>query len=109
MPSTSPERPFSDAYLIAYSEEHVFYEFDMFLWVAQVCGRGAKLAAPTEADTTRLSNVLIEAFVVHLRNVIDFLYLDKPKKTDVVAADFFAPGGWEGLRPPISATLDSAT
>lgn len=108
MPSTSPQRPFSDAYLLAYSDEHIFYEFDMFLWLAQVCGKGAKLGAPTAADATRLSNVLIEAFVVHLRNVIDFLYLEKPKKTDVIAADFYAPGGWEALRSAISATLESA-
>jgi len=108
MPSISPERPFSDAYLMSYSEEHVFYEFDMFLWLAQVCGRGTTLAAPSQADTARLSNVLIEAFVVHLRNVIDFLYLEKPKKTDVIAADFFAPGAWERLHPLISAALESA-
>jgi hypothetical protein len=108
MPSSSPARPFSDAYLVAYSEEHVVYEFGMFLWLAQVCGSGAKLGAPSAADGTRLSNVLIESFVVHLRNVIDFLYLDRPKATDVVAADFFDPGAWERLRPAISGTLETA-
>jgi hypothetical protein len=108
MPSSSPARPFSDAYLVAYSEEHVVYEFDMFLWLAQVCGSGAKLGAPSAADAARLSNVLIECFVVHLRNVIDFLYLDRPKATDVVAADFFDPGAWERLRPAISGTLETA-
>lgn len=108
MPSRSLARPFSDAYLVTYSEEHVVYEFDMFLWLAQVCGSGARLWAPSPADAARLHNVLIESIVVHLRNVIDFLYLDKPKATDVVAADFFAPGAWEGLRPAISVTLEAA-
>jgi hypothetical protein len=108
MPSSSPPRPFGDQYLLAYSEEHVVYEFDMFLWLARVCGSGARLGAPTATDAARLSNVLIESFVVHLRNVIDFLYLDRPKPTDVVAADFFDPSVWEGLRPAISATLESA-
>lgn len=99
MPSSSPARPFSDAYLVAYSKEHVVYEFDMFLWLAQVCGSGAKLGAPSAADAARLSNVLIESFVVHLRNVIDFLYLDRPKATDVIAADFFDPGAWRDSGP----------
>jgi len=106
--STSAQRPFTDAYLLAYSDEHVFYEFDMFLWLAQVCGKGTKLGASKVADTTRLNNVLIEAFAVHLRNVIDFLYLEKPRKNDVIAADFYVPGGWEVLRPAISTTLESA-
>ena len=108
MPSTSPGRPYSDAYLLAYSDEHLFYECDMFLWLARVCGQGTKLGAPSAADATRMSNVLIEGFVVHLRNVIGFLYLDNPKKTDVVAADFCTTGTWVAARPAISATLESA-
>ncbi len=108
MPSSPPKRPFSDTYLLAYSEEHVAYEFDMFLWLAHMCGSGAGLGAPSAADVTRLNNVLIESFAVHLRNVVDFLYLDSPKPTDVVAADFFDPGVWERLRPVITATLQAA-
>ena len=108
MSSAPPARPFSDAYLLAYSAEHVAYEFDMFLWLAKVMAAGASLAAPTPAETTRLNNVLIEGFVVHLRNVIDFLYLDNPKPTDVVAADFFAPSAWQSMRPAMSATLQAA-
>jgi hypothetical protein len=76
--------------------------------LAQVCGFGAKLAAPNATDAARLSNALIESFVVHLRNVTNFLYLDKPKATDVVAADSFDPGVWTSLRPAISATLKNA-
>jgi len=102
------ERPYSDAYLSAYSDEHLFYECDMFFWLTQVCGSGARLGAPTASDATRMNNVLIEGFAVHLRNVIDFLYLDNPKKTDVVAADFCPPGTWVTVRPSISVTLQSA-
>lgn len=108
MSSSSPARPFSDAYLMAYSDEHVVYEFDMFLWLAQVCGSGLKIGAPSAADATRLSNVRIESFVVHLRNVIEFLYPRSPRSTDVVAADFFDPDVWDGLRPTISGTLEVA-
>jgi hypothetical protein len=106
--SSLVERPYTDAYLLAYSDEHVFYECDMFLWLAQVCGGGAKLGAPSVPDATRLNNVLIEAFVIHLRNVVDFLYLDRPKKTDVVAADFCTASSWAATRPAISAALDAA-
>ncbi len=101
--------PFSDAYLVAYSAEHLAYEFDMFLWLADVCGNPlVRLGAPSSADGTHLGNALIESFVVHLRNVIDFLYLDRPKPTDVVAGHFFDPNVWHGLRPPISSTLEAA-
>lgn len=109
VPSASPVRPFSDSYLLGYSAEHVVYEFDMFLWLAAVCSNPlVTLGAPTPADATRLSNVLIEAFVVHLRNIIDFLYPNRLQRTDVVAEDFFAPNAWQSLRPAISSTMDAA-
>jgi hypothetical protein len=41
----------------------------------------------------RINNSLIESFVVHLRNLIDFLYL-QATGTDVVAEDFFPAQGW---------------
>jgi len=106
---TPPARPFDDPYLLEYSAEHVKYEFDMFLWLAQVCGNSAvRLGAPSAADGNRLSNVLIESFAVHVRNVIDFLYLGNPKPTDVVAADFFASEEWAKIRPCISPRLSAA-
>jgi hypothetical protein len=55
-----------------------------------------------------LRNAVIEDFVIHLRNLIDFLYLDRPQPTDVVAADFFAARRWESLRPPITNSLEAA-
>jgi hypothetical protein len=94
---------------LAYSDEHVAYEIDMFFWLAEVCGSPSlRLGAASAADTTRLNNVLIEGFVVHLRNVIDFLYLEKPKPTDVVAADFLPTGVWDSLRPAICSSLEAA-
>ena len=105
MGTPAPTRPYDDAYLQAYSDEHVSYEFDMFLWSARLCASGAQLQAPSPPDATRLNNVLVEGFVVHLRNVIDFLYLERPQATDVVAADFCATGAWQ---PTISETLEAA-
>jgi hypothetical protein len=103
-----PTRPFSDQYLFDYSNEHVAYEVDHFFWLAQILGAGSLvLGAPSPEDGARLNNILIEGFVIHLRNVIDFLYV-KPQPTDVVAEDFFSPGDWQKLRPSITATLDAA-
>jgi hypothetical protein len=110
VPSSTPvRRPFADRYLTAYSAEHIVYEIDMFFWLAELCGNALPgLAAPSAADTTRLRNALIEAFVVHFRNLIDFLYLDKLMATDVVADDFFPPGAWGKLRPAITSNLEAA-
>jgi len=102
-------RPFPDPYLLEYSAEHLKYEFDMFSWLGRVCGNATvQIGAPTAADATRLNNVLIESFAVHIRNVIDFLYIDTPQPTDVVAADFLPAGAWGKIRPPISVTLEAA-
>lgn len=107
--SAPPTQPFGDAYLLAYSAEHVRYEFDMFNWLGQVCGNPTvRLRAPSSEDATRLNNVLVESFAIHVRNVIDFLYMDTSKPTDVVAADFFPRADWAQTRPPISPSLNAA-
>jgi hypothetical protein len=107
--SAKRSRPFADRYLLDYSAEHVYYEFDMFLWLAQVCGNPlVKLQGSTVHDTQRLANTLIEGFTIHLRNVIDFLYLKEPKPSDVVADDFFESDVWLQIRPTISPKLASA-
>lgn len=101
-------RPFDIEYLSDYSFDHVFYEFDMLLRLAQIYEEGATLAAKSE-DLGRLSNAILEAFVLHLRNVLDFLYEpDKPRPTDVLAADYFEPGEWKEIRPLLSSTLKDA-
>lgn len=102
-------RPYDDSYLLTYSEEHVFYEVDMFFGLAamlSVPSRG--VVGPSVEDATRVNNALIEAFGIHLRNVLDFLYIDRLQPTDVVAADFFPAGTWQTIRPAISRTLQDA-
>jgi len=103
----SPSRPFSDPYLLAYSVDHVEYEFDMLLWLGAVLSKPRRIDG-LRAEATRLNNSLIEAFAVHARNVIEFLYPDTVRSTDVIAADFFETDAWVELRPAISATLKLA-
>jgi hypothetical protein len=56
VPSTPIIRPFSDSYLLGYSDEHVFYEIDHFFWLAQLLGGGTiALGASSPADITRLN------------------------------------------------------
>jgi hypothetical protein len=107
--STPIKRPFTDTYLFDYSEEHVFYEIDHFFWLAELLGKPNHIInAPSLKDVARLNNILIEGCTIHLRNVIDFLYLAKPFPTDVVAEDFLPIGDWDKIRPAITSSLDAA-
>lgn len=101
-------RPFSDSYLLAFSAEHLVYEVDMFFWMVEVLTRPSVIRATSAAEATRLNNALIEVFAIHLRNLVDFLYLERPQPTDVVAADFCAAGTWEAVKPPITRSLEAA-
>jgi hypothetical protein len=102
------ERPYSDQYLLAYSSEHVLYELDMLFGLAQVFARPRDIHASSIEDAHRLKMALIESNVVHVRNVIEFLYPKNVRRTDVVAADFLMTGEWDRLRPPISDSLCTA-
>ena len=70
-------RPFSDSYLLAFSAEHVAYEVDMFFGMVEVLTRPSVISAPSAAEANRLKNAVIEVFAIHLRNLIDFLYLER--------------------------------
>lgn len=100
-------RPYTDVYLQAYSGEHVFYEIDMLFGVGNLIAKRACIVAATPEDKQRLNNLVIEGFGIHVRNIVDFLYLPQDG-TDVVAADFCVPRDWEAACPPISMTLKAA-
>jgi hypothetical protein len=95
-------------FLEKYSEEHLWYEIDMLVGVGKYLSISTVVGGPTPDDARRINNLLVEGFGIHFRNVIDFLYLDRPEPTDVVASDFCTPGSWEDVRPPICAALTSA-
>jgi hypothetical protein len=88
-----------------YSEEHVCYEFEMFLWVVQVMTSGDRPVVVKASDPSRFKNAIIEVFVVHLRNLIDFFYSNNPQSTDIVASDFCHEGTW---RREMSKSLELA-
>ena len=56
-----------------------------------------------------MNKILLESFLIHLRNLIDFIYLPKCNKDDILAQDFFSnPENWAKLRPTLSANLEEA-
>jgi hypothetical protein len=93
--------PLTDRELLDYSKEHVVYELWMF------CTVGQALTAPLQM-TEALRNALIESFVIHLRNLIDFFYPGQVQSDDVVAAEFFENSDdWPNLSS-ISPVLSNA-
>lgn len=93
----------SDQELQKYSYEHVRYELWMFLRLGQYLTE----APPSKGEQeVVIHNAVIESFVIHLRNLIAFLYSVRVQTKDVIAADYFRdPSDWYKKRPPISREL----
>ena len=98
----------SDKDLWKYSDEHIAYEVERFFWLAGLLADSSTtLSAPTINDTLRLNHSLIEAFALHLRNLLEFLY-DKKAGDHIVAAQFCNPGVWERERKAKPSVLGKA-
>jgi len=83
-------RDFTDAELAAYSDKHLLYEIRMLIGCADLIA--CKFASGEQSTAWAFSNARVEAFAIHVRNIVDFLYprKDKPQDTDVSAWDFLA-------------------
>ena len=80
------------------AEGPIVYEVDML----QECAR--VLSRPLNQLT---QNMALESFLVHVRNLREFLYDAGTNPDDVVAGDFFpGPGQWEGIRPPMPKVIE---
>ncbi|MBE3141227.1 MAG: hypothetical protein IMZ53_11695 [Thermoplasmata archaeon] len=92
--------PFNDQEFLAYSDEHIAYEVERFFWLAALLSDPqTKLSAVSADDALRLNHALIEAFALHLRNLLEFLY-DHENQDHIVAEQFCGPGVWKGARQP---------
>jgi hypothetical protein len=77
--------------------EHLYYEllmtFDLAIYLAAKSGR----------SRMHVHNAMVEAFPMHVRQLIDFFWGKRstnPKyQRDAFAADYFEPGEWADLRP----------
>jgi len=80
----------------------LYYEVDML-------NETARALSSQKNNGVFLNNALLESFLIHLRNLIDFLYLPKCNKDDILAQDFFPnPEDWLKLRPKQGESLDTA-
>ncbi len=96
---TGQVRRHTDKFLLTYSAEHVAYEFEMFLGIAELLSVRSSLLAADQRSAACLQNLLLEGFVLHLRNIVDFFFPGRTRPDDVVAADFCAEGVWQPELP----------
>jgi hypothetical protein len=109
-----PPNSLSNEKLIAYSEI-VAREIDMLRWSASMLYR-FQMAEPTgllsKSHIAQVTDdVYLEAFAMHSRNLIDFLYLRNSKggerPTDVVIQDYIDPAVLGPVQPAISPLLEN--
>jgi hypothetical protein len=99
-------RPRSNAELLEHSRVHLRYELWMFLRLGRHL---PEVPDPEDEHGKVVGNALVESFVVHLRNLIMFLYPEKVGPYDITSVDFFPdPTLWEAIRPRVSGTLLTA-
>jgi len=83
---------------------HLFYEFSMFMNIVE------EMRSGKYPQGTVISNALIEAFAVHVRILLYFLYGNGEKRNldDVLAEDFFSnEKDWLEIRPKMPSSLSS--
>lgn len=98
-------RPLSDQEYLDYSEEHLAYEIWMLVRASEAARNMTLIAQQpptTEADVVT-ANAIIESMVLHLGNLVWFLYPKETRDIDVVAFDFH--DNWNAARPPIAPGL----
>ena len=95
----------SDAELVAYSKQHVRYEIQM-LWGCHQLLMHDFQGSPDLVQLMR--NAFLESYAIHLRILVDFLYPNVIKDTDVVADDFFPQGKSPAALPSLPSNLESA-
>lgn len=81
---------------------HLNYEINM-LFISRVALSEAKNNASGAIKNGYLLNAILESFLIHARNLIDFFYLDSPRPDDVVAEHFIK--NWNRQRPPVTDLL----
>ena len=78
---------------------HVLYEFSMLHATARLMQKPRLERAADRA--------LLESFVIHMRNLLDFLY-NTPKKDDIAAEHFVPAATWRSARPQLSTVIRDA-
>jgi hypothetical protein len=90
--------------------EHLQYEVLMTFDLADALA-SMFMAPPSKPLDLLVRNALLEAFVIHIRQLVEFFWRDRSPKRKVTqqgayAADYFEPGEWKLLRPARPNRLD---
>jgi len=81
------------------ASNHLYYEYTMLISLAQGLASGI-------ATKGWLANVMLEAFVIHFRVLLDFFYSETPRNDDIVADDYFDnPSDWGKIKPATTPEL----
>lgn len=81
------------------ASDHLLYEVQMFRATALGLASGLFPGGP-------LHDALLESFIVHGRNLLHFLYPERPQPSDVLADDFFTdPSVWSLKRCDLPPAL----
>lgn len=86
--------------------ERLFYEVQMTFFLA-----GQLQAQAGSRVDLSLRNAQIEALALHLRQLVDFFWGERPRsgtERDAFAADYFREGDWGRIRPQRPAILEKA-
>lgn len=88
--------------LLEYFSEHIRYEVQMLLNAAWAISKKLQIQQGLEF-------MIVEAYAVHLRNLIAFLYPESTRDDDVCAKDFFLDEiTWEQVRPEAGEGMKKA-
>jgi hypothetical protein len=81
---------------------HLFYEFSMLINMTE------EIRSSKYNQGSTVSNALIEAFTMHVRIILDFLYEKKKRPDDAVVGDFFSTQDvWLKIRPKMPPILNN--
>ena len=84
---------------------HLNYEINM-LFISRVELSNAKNNVLGAIKNAYLLNAILESFLIHTRNLIDFFYIDSPlRRGDDVVAEHFIEN-WKIQRPLVTALLN---
>jgi hypothetical protein len=109
-PPRAEQRPFSNSYLYAYSNEHLLYELCQFYGILNALhGESFRHWQTNASQSIIIGNTLVEGFALHFRIITDFLFPGvSPQSTDIVADDFCQPGAWNCNKSTMSDSLATA-
>ncbi len=83
------------------ASNHLHYEYRMFTSLARGMASGI-------AGEGVINNALLEAFTIHARALLKFLYGQNPRADDVIADDFFPTSlEWKKVRPKMTKLLET--